>query len=288
VPKDLVIARYFAEEKNALNSLEEEKETIETQLKEIEEEHSGEEGALNGVSKKTDAINNLNDFKNLALELYEPTFHKNKINLIEELDTLITEKMESETDSRLQILRNPKGNITITAVNGRIKELNEFEQEHIFLSNWNSTSKNITAKKKEIKELYEKIDVNISELIQQKIEEEFISEIMILNDYLEKTDRVSALKKEIKTSTKALDDNLLAKYPELTPDEVKTLVVDDKWITTLTHGISNEIDQISQKLSNRIKELTERYEDTLPQLDAEVETLETKVDSHLNKMGFKW
>ena len=173
-------------------------------------------------------------------------------------------------------------------MNRRIKELNEFEQEYIFLFNWNSTSKNITAKKKEIKELYEKIDVNISELIQQKIEEEFISEIMILNDYLEKTDRVNALKKEIKTSTKALDDNLLAKYPELTPDEVKTLVVDDKWITTLTHGISNEIDQISQKLSNRIKELADRYENTLPELDAKVEALEQKVDDHLKKMGFEW
>jgi type I restriction enzyme M protein len=288
VPKDLVIACYFSEERNALNALEEEMESIETRLTEMEEEHSGEEGALDGVSKKKDAINNLNDFKNLALELYEPTFHKNKNNLIKELDTLIAEKMESETDSRLQILRNAKGNITLTAVNGRIKELNEFEKEHVFLSNWKSTTKNITAKKKEIKELYEKIDANISELIQQKTEEEFISEIMILNDYLEKTDRVSALKKEIKTSTKALDDNLLAKYPELTPNEVKTLVVNDKWMATLENDISNEIDRISQKLSNRIKELAERYENTLPELDVEVEALEQKVDDHLKKMGFEW
>ena len=139
-----------------------------------------------------------------------------------------------------------------------------------------------------MKELYEKIDVNILELIQQKTEEEFISEIIILNDYLEKTDRVRALKKEIKTSTKALDDNLLAKYPELTPDEVKTLVVNDKWMATLENDISNEIDRISQKLSNRIKELAERYENTLPELDEEVETLEIKVDAHLEKMGFSW
>ena len=111
---------------------------------------------------------------------------------------------------------------------------------------------------------------------------------MILNDYLEKTDRVSALKKEIKTSTKALDDNLLAKYPELTPDEVKTLVVDDKWMATLENDISNEIDQISQMLTNRIKELAERYENTLPELDVEVEALEQKVDDHLKKMGFEW
>ena len=196
--------------------------------------------------------------------------------------------MESENDSRLQVLRNAKGKITLTAVNGRIKELNEFEQEHIFLSNWIYTSENITAKKKEMKELYKKIDVNILELIQQKTEKEFIPEIMILNDYLEKTDKVSALKKEIKTSTKALDDNLLAKYAELMPDEVKTLVVDDKWMATIENDISNDIDQISQKLSNRIKELAERYENTLPELNAEAEELEQRVDDHLKKMGFEW
>jgi len=288
VPKDLVIHRYFAEEQNTLDLLEEEKETIETQLTEMEEEHSGEEGALNGVSKKTDAKNNLNDFKNLALELYKPTIYESKNNLITELETLVDKKMESENDSRLQVLRNAKGNITQTAVKGRLKELNEFADEHSFLNNWIITSKSITDKKKEIKEINETIDGVVSDLIQEQPEEEFISEIMILNDYLEKTDRVSVLKKEIKTAIQALDDSLLTKYPELTPDEVKTLVVNDKWMATIENDISNEIDQISQKLSNRIKELAERYENTLPELDTQVEVLENKVDDHLKKMGFEW
>ena len=92
----------------------------------------------------------------------------------------------------------------------------------------------------------------------------------------------------IKTAIQALDDSLLTKYPELTPDEVKTLVVNDKWMATIENDISNEIDQISQKLSNRIKELAERYENTLPELDTQVEVLENKVDDHLKKMGFEW
>ena len=254
----------------------------------MEEEHSGEEGALNGVSKKTDAINNLNDFKNLALVLYKPIIYESKNNLITELKTLVDKKMESENDSRLQVLRNAKGNITQTAVKGRLKGLNEFADEYSFLNNWIITSKSITYKKKEIKEINETIDGIISDLIQENPKEEFISEIMILNDYLEKTDRVSVLKTEIKTATAELDALLYAKYPELTPDEVKTLVVDDKWMATLESDISNEIDQISQKLSNRIKELAERYENTLPELDVEVQSLEQKVDDHLKKMGFEW
>ena len=51
IPKDLVISCYFTDEQNALNVLEEEKETIETQLTGMEEEHSGEDGCFSDLDK---------------------------------------------------------------------------------------------------------------------------------------------------------------------------------------------------------------------------------------------
>jgi type I restriction enzyme M protein len=51
VPKDLVISRYFKDEQNALNALEEEKETIERQLTGMKEEHSGEDGCFTDLDK---------------------------------------------------------------------------------------------------------------------------------------------------------------------------------------------------------------------------------------------
>jgi len=185
VPKDLVIARYFAQEKNALNGLEEEKERIEAQMTELVEEHSGEDGCFSDLDKVT------------------------------------------------------KGNI-----NARLKEL--------------------------------------------QTEDDVEDDIEIFTAYLNLMDNLAKSKKSIKTATTELDEKLYAKYPKLTPDEVKTLVVGDKWMAALENDISNEIDQISQKLTNRIKELAERYENTLPELDAEVEALENKVDDHLKKMGFEW
>jgi type I restriction enzyme M protein len=56
----------------------------------------------------------------------------------------------------------------------------------------------------------------------------------------------------------------------------------------LRQPIKNEIDQISQRLSNRIKELAERYESPLPSIDSEVSELESKVNTHLQNMGFVW
>lgn len=43
-----------------------------------------------------------------------------------------------------------------------------------------------------------------------------------------------------------------------------------------------------QQITQRIKELAERYETTLTQLDAEVNTAEEKVKTHLEKMGWIW
>ena len=78
-----------------------------------------------------------------------------------------------------------------------------------------------------------------------------------------------------------------AKYPKLTEAEVKTLVVDDKWLAALDAAIHGEMDRISQALTQRVKELAERYETPLPQMVGRVVELERKVNRHLERMGFK-
>ena len=128
--------------------------------------------------------------------------------------------------------------------------------------------------------------------IQSKIEEdktlEYIHELTIINQYIKLRDADSKLKKQIKEKEQELDDTLYSKYPELTEEEIKLLVVNDKWLTTINNAISGEIEQISQLLTNRIKELAERYDTTLPAINKLVEDLECTVNSHLEKMGFSW
>ncbi len=78
------------------------------------------------------------------------------------------------------------------------------------------------------------------------------------------------------------------KYHKLTETEVKTLVVDDKWLTAIKASIQSEIDAISQRLSGRVKELAERYENTLDELNKSTQEQELKVAAHLQKMGLVW
>ncbi|MBK7573361.1 MAG: hypothetical protein IPI10_17820 [Bacteroidetes bacterium] len=78
------------------------------------------------------------------------------------------------------------------------------------------------------------------------------------------------------------------KYEKLSDDEIKILVVDDKWIKILYDAMHTEMQRISQRLTLRIKELADRYETPLPMQLVEVKTLEEKVNAHLAKMGFVW
>jgi type I restriction enzyme M protein len=74
----------------------------------------------------------------------------------------------------------------------------------------------------------------------------------------------------------------------LSEAEIKTLVVDDKWMARLSAAVQGELDRVSQTLTGRIRELAERYAMPLPKLTEEVETLAARVDEHLKKMGASW
>ena len=96
------------------------------------------------------------------------------------------------------------------------------------------------------------------------------------------------LKKRLKEAEAALDAKAYAKYPKLTESDIKSLVVDDKWLAALDAAIHGEMDRVSQQLTQRVKELAERYETPLPQMVARVTDLESKANCHLTKMGFSW
>ena len=112
-------------------------------------------------------------------------------------------------------------------------------------------------------------------------------EAKVLNDWLKLNEKQSDLKKSLSTAEAKLDDLAYAKYPKLSEAEIKTLVVEDKWLAALDGAIHGEMDRISQALTQRVKELAERYETPMPQMTNRVAELEKKVNAHLERMGFK-
>ena len=185
IPKPYIVARYFADEQAELDTLQAELESIGAQMTELEEEHSGEEGAFNELDK---------------------------IN---------------------------KGN-----VRNRLKEI--------------------------------------------KGDSDYAEETQVLKKWAKLEKQQSTLKNKIKKADGALDTLAHDKYPQLSEDEIKTLAVDDKWLTTLATAVQDELDRVSQTLTTRIRQLAERYDTPLPTLMDEVTELSARVDEHLKKMGAVW
>jgi type I restriction enzyme M protein len=121
-----------------------------------------------------------------------------------------------------------------------------------------------------------------------KDDPEFADELKVLNDYLALLENEAEANDRVKEAQKGLEAKVAVKYGELTQDEIKTLVVEDKWMTTLAAAVQSELDRVSQELTGRIRQLAERYAEPLPQLTTEIEALAARVGEHLKKMGAVW
>ena len=113
-------------------------------------------------------------------------------------------------------------------------------------------------------------------------------ELAVLMRWLDLDAQESDLKKTVKALDAELDRKAYEQYPKLTEAEVKTLVVDDKWMARLERDVQEELERVSQTLTSRIRELAERYETPLPKLESEIAALSAKVEAHLKKMGAVW
>jgi type I restriction enzyme M protein len=192
VPAPILVARYFAAERDAIEALDNQLATLEQQLDEMREENSGEEG-------------------------------------------LLAEVIEGEGD---------KQKIAAKAVKARLKEIGK--------------------------------------------DPLYADERTALEAYADLLEQQTEAKAKRKAAQEDLDQKIDAKYPKLTEAEIKTLVVDDKWMARLSAAVQGELDRVSQTLTGRIRELAERYATPLPKLTEEVETLTARVDEHLKAMGARW
>jgi type I restriction enzyme M protein len=185
IPKELLVATYFSGEKAVIENKHAELEALQTRMTELEEEHSGEDGAFADLEK---------------------------INKAE--------------------------------LNKRLKEI--------------------------------------------KGKADFKEETKALNEWITLDTQQSELKANIKKLEEALDKLAYEKYPHLTEGEVKSILIDHKWLPVIETTVKTEMERTSQQLTGRIKELIERYSTPLPKLDEEIKSLEDKVNAHLQKMGFVW
>jgi type I restriction-modification enzyme subunit M len=93
-------------------------------------------------------------------------------------------------------------------------------------------------------------------------------------------------KDAVKTLSEALNLAIFKQFGQLSEEEIKQLVVHDKWLATLQSHIENRLENSIQQLISRLNTLENRYRSPMAELAQEVEIWQRKVDAHLKNMGF--
>jgi type I restriction enzyme M protein len=121
-----------------------------------------------------------------------------------------------------------------------------------------------------------------------KDEDGLFEDLDILYEYLQIAGEDTAAKQAHKVAVEQLYAKVLDRYGKLTEDEIKTLVIEDKWLTSLRAAIEGEVQRPTQQLAGRVNELAIRYAQPLPALTRRVEAFTANVDKHLKRMGLAW
>ena len=67
--------------------------------------------------------------------------------------------------------------------------------------------------------------------------------------------------------------------------EIKSLVVEDKWLASIRAAIEAEVQRLTQCRAASVQEIEDRYACPLPELERDVEAFSAKIEGHLSRMG---
>lgn len=255
IPKEIMEAVFFAEELAELTTLMEQSAALEAELDEMREEESGDEGLLKEVlNEKGDSI---------------PKANLNK--RIKELDAKKTSAI-MDAMTQLVALFDENKTVGMEALIREVPELGEFDLRN----------KNGTFGKAKLKAA---LKVAAETAVVPEI---YADEYAALTLYSQKYAEMDTVDKAYKAARKALDEKLVAKYAELTDDEIKHLLFDMKWMAKLAADVCDEIEQVMNTLSSKVLLIAKRYEHTLGEIEDRTAKSRAAVVSALERMGYKW
>ncbi|MBK1723830.1 HsdM family class I SAM-dependent methyltransferase [Thiocystis violacea] len=283
IPKPLIVARYFAKEQAAIDAQQAELETVTASLDQLSEEHGGDEGVLNDVATKADAQTAYTEALVALWDQQDKPAYAAYSASIETANSQAAQLQALSDQHEFSALKNAKGKLTLKAVKDRLCRIPP-GAERAALTDYVEADKQRKEADKAAKHRFAAVESGFQDRLAEDPLPEGFGDLQATVRYLALLDEHAELKAKLKAAEEALDRVAYEKYPTLTEAEIKTLVVDDKWLTRLAADVQGELDRVSQTLTGRVRQLAERYATPLPRLTDEVEALSAKVAEHLKRM----
>lgn len=255
IPREIIEAVYFADKLATINELMEQSAALEAELDEMREEESGDEGLLKDVlNDKGDSIP--------------------KANLNKRLKELDAKKTSAAMDAMMRLVA--------LFDEGKTDDMEKLIREMPELAEFDIRNKNGTFGKAKLKTA---LKATADSAVVPEI---YKDEYDALTAYAAKSAEKDEVDKKLKDARKALDDEVEAKYGELTVDEIKHLLFDMKWMAKLEMDIHDEFEQVLNSLSSKVLLIAKRYEHTLGEIEERTEKSRAAVMAALERMGYKW
>lgn len=107
------------------------------------------------------------------------------------------------------------------------------------------------------------------------------------NQYLSLCGKKKEASKALAAQVEALTDIVRKKYNALTADDIRDLVINDKWLQELRGRSEAENKRVCESISSQVSVLNERYAKPLPKINEDIAKLSGEVDGFLKAMGIK-
>ena len=255
IPREIIETVYFADKLTTINELMEQSAALEAELDEMREEESGDEGLLKDVlNDKGDSIP--------------------KANLNKRLKELDAKKTSAAMDAMTRLVA--------LFDEGKTDDMEKLIREMPELAEFDIRNKNGTFGKAKLKTA---LKATADSAVVPEI---YKDEYDALTAYAAKSAEKDEVDKKLKDARKAMDDEVEAKYGELTVDEIKHLLFDMKWMAKLEADIRDEIEQVLNNLSSKVLLIAKRYEHTLGEIEDRTAKSRAAVMAALERMGYKW
>ncbi|WQT50555.1 type I restriction-modification system subunit M [Helicobacter pylori] len=213
-------------------------------------------------AKELRKLNPLKDKNKKANYLEEPDFVIQKTYYKSDLipKNLIKQRFFEKETKELEELEN--------ALNEKEALLDEFIEEH---SNEEG--------------LFDGLKINESVLKKELKNATDLEDKEVLKTALE---RLEAKNKALKMKNKAYEELELKafhQYKNLEINEIKDLIIKDKWLNSLKNALENKIQKRINAFISALNEIISSYSNSLLELDKEVKESESKVLEHLKDLG---
>ena len=96
-------------------------------------------------------------------------------------------------------------------------------------------------------------------------------------------DAETAAGRTVRAAQATLDAQVLTRYSSLTVAEIRTLVVDDKWLDSIHDGVIDYVQRHTRHLAEHLRKLEEQYAHPLPVLERDATGLAARVRGHLRR-----